>query len=50
MSLDERISDLRDRLHNSIKNNEEFDIIYNLSTELDKLIVLYYTNRYAVDA
>lgn len=50
MSLDERISVLRDKLHNSIKNNEDFDIIYNLSTELDKLIVLYYTKRYAVDA
>lgn len=42
MTLDEKISDLRDELHKSIGNDEEYDVIYNLSIELDKLIILYY--------
>lgn len=49
MSLDERISNLRDKLHKSISHNEDFDRIYNLSTELDKLITLYYSRMYALD-
>ena len=36
------INDLRKKLDESIMNNEDYSIIYKLSTDLDKLIAKYY--------
>ena len=42
MSNNEEINKLREKLNESIINNEDYEIIYNLSIELDKLIAEYY--------
>ena len=42
MSNKEEINKLREKLNESIINNEDYEIIYNLSIELDKLIAEYY--------
>lgn len=42
MSNKEKINILRDKLHKSIKENEDYETIYDLSVELDKLIASYY--------
>lgn len=36
------INNLRERLNESIKNNEDYSIIYDLSVQLDDLISQYY--------
>ena len=38
----EKINNLRDELNESIENNEDYSIIYDLSVKLDKLIADYY--------
>lgn len=38
----EEINNLRKQLDESILNNEDYSIIYKLSTDLDKLIANYY--------
>ncbi|KNF09930.1 hypothetical protein CLPU_1c00950 [Gottschalkia purinilytica] len=43
MTLNDEIMCLRDKLHQSIKDNDNFDVIYDLSTKLDVLIVTYYS-------
>lgn len=40
--LNERICELRDELNKKIEENADYEIIYNLSLELDKLIAEYY--------
>lgn len=40
--LNDEICKLRDKLNKSIENGENYEIIYQLSIELDKLIAQYY--------
>ena len=40
--LDEKICKLRDELNLSIVEGKDYEIIYNLSIKLDKLIAEYY--------
>ena len=40
--LNEEIFKLREKLNESIINGEDYQIIYNLSIELDELIAKYY--------
>ena len=40
--LNEEICKLRDKLNESIINEEDYEIIYKLSIELDELIAKYY--------
>ena len=40
--LDNKICELRDKLNNSILEGKDYEIIYNLSVELDELIAKYY--------
>ena len=41
--IDEEICKLREKLNNSIINEEDYNIIYKLSIELDELIAKYYS-------
>lgn len=41
--LEEEIKKLREKLNISIANDEKYEIIYNLSIQLDELITKYYT-------
>ena len=43
--LNDEICKLRDKLNKSIENNESYDVIYQLSIELDELIAQYYKNK-----
>lgn len=40
--LDEKICLLREKLNDSILNGEDYNIIYQISIELDELIDKYY--------
>ena len=40
--LNDEICKLRDKLNKSIEDGEDYAIIYELSVELDELIVEYY--------
>lgn len=40
--LNDEICKLREKLNKSIETNEDYEIIYQLSIELDKLIEEYY--------
>ena len=40
--LDEKICMLRDKLYESILHEEDYSIIYKISTDLDELIANYY--------
>lgn len=40
--LNDEICKLREKLNNSIVENKEYPIIYQLSIELDELIAKYY--------
>ena len=40
--LNDEICKLRDKLNKSIENGEDYDIIYQLSVQLDELIAKYY--------
>ena len=42
MTLNDEIIALRDKLNASIVNDEDYDVIYSLSVELDMLIALFY--------
>ena len=42
MMLNDEICKLRDKLNKSIENGEPYEVIYKLSTDLDKLIAEYY--------
>lgn len=41
--LEEEIKKLREKLNISIANDDKYEIIYNLSIQLDELITKYYT-------
>ncbi len=43
--IDEKICKLREKLNRSIQNNENYEIIYEISVELDNLIAEYYKNE-----
>ncbi len=40
--LNNEINDLREKLDNAILKNEDYSIIYKISTQLDELITKYY--------
>ncbi len=40
--LDEKICEVRDKLNLSIKEEEDYSVIYELSVKLDKLIADFY--------
>ena len=40
--LNDEICKLRDKLNKSIENGEDYEVIYQLSIELDELIANYY--------
>lgn len=40
--LNDKICNLREKLDESIRNNLDYSIIYQLSIELDELIAQYY--------
>ena len=40
--LDDEICKLRDKLNKVIEDNEDYDVIYNVSIALDELIVKHY--------
>ena len=40
--INEEICNLRDKLNKSIEDGQDYDVIYNLSVELDDLIAEYY--------
>ena len=41
--LNDEICKLRERLNNSIINDEDYNITYQISVELDELIAKYYS-------
>lgn len=43
--VEEEIIKLREKLNNSIADDEEYEIIYKLSIELDELITKYYEKK-----
>ncbi len=43
--LNDEICKLRDKLNESVINEEDYNIIYKLSTDLDKLIAKYYIKQ-----
>lgn len=45
--LNEKICSLREKLNDSIINGKEYNIIYQLSIELDELIAQYYREENA---
>ena len=45
MSNKKEINILREKLNNSILKNEEYDVVYDLSVQLDKLIASYYEEK-----
>ncbi len=45
--LNEQIEYLKRKLNQSIEDGENFDTIYELSTQLDKLIAMYYQKKEA---
>ncbi|QIB26701.1 Spo0E family sporulation regulatory protein-aspartic acid phosphatase [Caloranaerobacter azorensis] len=45
MDLKEQIAHLRDELNKSINEEQNYEIIYELSVELDKLITLFYLDK-----
>ena len=40
--LNDEICKLRDELNKSIEENQDYEVIYELSVKLDKLIAKYY--------
>ena len=44
-TIEEKIEKLREKLNKSIENQEDYDVIYKLSTDLDELIVEYYKQK-----
>ena len=42
--LNDEICNLRDKLNKSIEQEENYDVIYQLSIDLDELIAKYYKN------
>ena len=42
--INDEICELRNKLNESIEVGEDYNIVYNLSIELDQLIAKYYAN------
>lgn len=40
--IDEKICKLREKLNESIQNGEDYEVIYDISVQLDDLIAEYY--------
>ncbi len=40
--MNEKICKLREKLNTSIENEEDYEVIYKISVELDELIAEYY--------
>ncbi len=49
MSNKKEINILRDKLNESIEENKDYEIIYDLSVKLDKLIASYYKDEIIKD-
>ena len=47
--LNDDICKLRDKLNKSIENGEDYEVIYQLSIELDELITNYYEKKAKLD-
>ena len=47
--LNDEICKLRDKLNKSIENGEDYEVIYQLSIELDELITNYYEKKAKLD-
>ena len=43
--LDDKIREARDKLNKSIITGKDYEVIYNLSVELDELIAKYYLKK-----
>lgn len=43
--IEQEITKLREKLNKSIEDDEKYEIIYQLSIELDELIAKYYVKR-----
>ena len=43
--VEEEIKNLREKLNQSIANDEKYEIIYKLSVELDELIMKFYLEK-----
>lgn len=43
--IDEKICILREKLNNSIQNGDDYEVIYEISVELDNLIAEFYRNE-----
>lgn len=48
--LDDEILKLRKELDESIRNEADYEYIYELSTKLDELITKYYKNKMGKEA
>lgn len=44
--INKEIDNLRKKLNECIEKNEEYSVIYKLSTQLDELIAKYYKENY----
>ena len=47
--LNDEICKLRDKLNKSIEDNADYDVIYKISVELEKLIASFYKNSMSQD-
>lgn len=47
--LNDEICKLRDKLNKSIEDNADYDEIYKISVELDRLIANFYKNSINID-
>ncbi|WP_082394758.1 aspartyl-phosphate phosphatase Spo0E family protein [Caloranaerobacter sp. TR13] len=45
MTLKDQIAHLRDKLNKSINEEQNYEIVYELSVKLDKLIALFYLSK-----
>ena len=43
--IEQEITNLREKLNKSIADDEKYEIIYQLSIELDELITKYYVQK-----
>ncbi len=43
--INDEICELREKLNRSIEAGEDYDIIYNLSVQLDELIAKFYREK-----
>ena len=46
MDISDKIERLRDRLNKSIREDDDYAVVYDLSTKLDILINMYYNEEY----